>query len=218
MSRSVLVALLCSLVGGCVLPGNGGGGGGDDVCVLTERAPVSEPAPLRDPNDLTCTSFGSGCDPACGPCPALERAPIPSWGACGSSCDGQGPAACASDPSCRTAKDATCTVGSGVCVTDFLGCFPVDTAADVSVKCFGADAWTCSRSHLCEAHHSQEPCALDALCARPFATCAPVGVDPGHCTGQVVCGSPPPVCPTGTTPGIANGCFTGACIVTSACP
>ncbi|CAN5807604.1 hypothetical protein BH11MYX3_BH11MYX3_45000 [soil metagenome] len=221
MHRLLALGLIAVIAPGCLFTEHGSGGGGDDVCVQTDGVPAIAPAPLRDPNDLTCDSFGGGCNPTCGPCPEFaDLAPIPSWGVCGSSCDSLGASACASDPSCRTVKDASCTVGPNTCLTDFLGCFPTDTQPDNSIDCFTADAWNCSRSHQCTAHHSQQPCPLDGQgdCARPFATCTPIDVEPGHCTGQVICARPPPACPSGSTPGIANGCFTGACIVNAACP
>jgi hypothetical protein len=51
-------------------------------------------------------------------------------------------------------------------------------------------------------------------------TCTPTCVpDPGtgQCTGQITCSSGPPSCPANTTPGIANGCWTGYCIPNAAC-
>jgi hypothetical protein len=218
MTRPAIVLLVIALAPGCLF--EHGSSPGDDVCVVTEGPPALDPPPLRDPSNLTCQSFGGGCNPACGPCPDVSaRAPIPSWGLCGSICDQLGVSACAAEPGCRVVKDAGCTIGSNVCLTDFLGCFPTDTSRDDLVECFGADAWTCSRSQRCEAHHLQRPCPNGASdCARPFATCTPPGVDPGDCTGQVLCAIPPPVCPAGTTPGIANGCFTRACIENDACP
>ncbi len=221
MHRMLALALVVALAPGCIWNEHGSGGGGDDVCVETGK-PFVAPAPLRDPSNLTCQSIGGGCNPACGPCPAVtaDLAPIPSWGICGSSCDSLGASACGNDPSCRLVKDASCSIGTNTCLTDFLDCFPTDTSADNTIDCFTADAWTCSRSHNCSAHHTQDPCPLDGTsdCPRPFATCTPVGVEPGHCTGQIICAKPAPACPSGTTPGIANGCFTGACIVNSACP
>jgi hypothetical protein len=205
--------------------GKGGGGGGDDDCLFPAKdLPGIAPAPLRDPGTLLCQSFGTGCNPDCGPCPETtdttpaRTPPIPTWGFCGSPCEGLAESQCKADPTCRVVKDANCTIGAVDCITDFLGCFPTDTQVDASVDCFMADAWTCSRSHACEAHHAQGPCPTGGECSRPFATCVPAGVDPGTCTGQVTCRAATPSCPAGTTPGIAGGCFTGACIDTSACP
>jgi hypothetical protein len=218
MPRFASLALLSILTGCLWEHGKGGGGGGDDVCVQTDFGePAIAPAPLRDPGNLTCTSFGGGCNSDCGPCPeASLTPPIPSWGICGSGCESLGPGQCATTPECRVVKDANCSIGQAVCLTDFMGCFPTDMQVDVSINCFTADAWDCSRNRACEAHHAQHSCP-DVDCPRPFATCVPTGVAPGHCTGQVTCRALQPTCPAGTTPGIANGCFTGACIVMSEC-
>jgi hypothetical protein len=40
---------------------------------------------------------------------------------------------------------------------------------------------------------------------------------PGRCWDPVACDAAPPACPTGTVPGIANGCYTQACIPTDLC-
>ncbi len=54
--------------------------------------------------------------------------------------------------------------------------------------------------------------------AQCYPTCVPTGGgDPGSCFGDVVCATLPPACPTGTTAGRANGCWTGYCIPNSAC-
>lgn len=47
--------------------------------------------------------------------------------------------------------------------------------------------------------------------------CVPDHQDPGSCTGQVACDALPPACPSGTTAGRSNGCWTGYCIPNSAC-
>jgi hypothetical protein len=50
------------------------------------------------------------------------------------------------------------------------------------------------------------------------AQCVPSGGgDPGSCTGSVSCDATPPACPSGTTPGITNGCWTGYCIPNADC-
>lgn len=222
MCRLALVALLVTAPACSLFWEKGSGGGGDDVCVQAEDTPAIAPAPLRNPADLTCESFGGGCNTECGPCPAATAdatPPLPSWGVCGSICDSLGDGACTMNPECRSVKDASCTIGPQVCLTDFLGCFPTDTARDDTINCFTADAQTCSRSKKCEAHHAEQACPVGGgECPRPFATCVPVGVSPGSCDGQVTCRRAAPPCPAGTTPGIANGCYTDACIVTTQCP
>lgn len=39
----------------------------------------------------------------------------------------------------------------------------------------------------------------------------------GRCSGPVICDMVPPHCPDGTTPGIANRCWTGECIPLEQC-
>ena len=48
-------------------------------------------------------------------------------------------------------------------------------------------------------------------------TCVPSGHDPGGCTGTITCNSAPPACPSNTTAGIENGCYTGYCIPSGNC-
>lgn len=224
--RSLLVSLLC-LSSGCVFIFDGDDSG-DDLCALREDTsdPAIAPAPLRDPGDLLCEAFGSGCDPACGPCPAATELavapiepipPIPSWPICGHPCEGQSESACSADPQCRVVKSSSCTFGPAACLTDYVGCFPIDTVADPEVDCFAADAWECSRSNRCTAYHSYEACPFDGECPRPFDLCVPEGRSPGQCAGEITCRQLPPPCAAGTVPGIENGCYTGACIPQHLC-
>src|SRR5258706_4328794 len=126
------------------------------------------PAPLRNPDNLTCQSFGPPCDPTCGLCPATgaDIAPIPSWGVCGSSCDSLDQATCAARSDCRVALDLRCAV-AGNCATDFVGCFATDMAIDPSVDCLHATTGdSCSRSPACTAFDRN-----DANCAVGAADC-----------------------------------------------
>jgi len=199
-------------------------------CPLAEPAsgPGASIAPieLRNPDDLTCRAFGYPCDPACGPCPAVDESPsiahsqpLPSWGYCESSCEGLGETACAARSDCRVVKDAFCAF-EGVCITDFVGCFPTDQQVDTTVSCTGADAWACSRNPDCAAWHDPPECPPNALvedCPRSFVLCTPEGTHPGSCFGEVACDEAPPACPSGTTPGISGACYTGACIPLDRC-
>ena len=220
MRYLVSLAMLLALASGCTLVFVDDGGD-DDICVFAE--PASAPAPQRNPDTLTCESFGGGCIPECGPCPAAEaepalRQPIPSWGFCGSTCESLPEAACATDPGCRVVKDAACAV-SGDCTTDFLGCFPTDQFTDPEVDCFAArDGFACSQSAACTAYH-RGSLSLQGPPdpGRAFALCAPEGKSPGACSGQVICRAAAPACPSSTTPGIENGCYTGACIPLDVC-
>jgi hypothetical protein len=215
--RGLLAILL--MTSGCTLFFEGGKGG--DVCLLDQGGspePRFEPAPLRNPETLTCESFGGGCNPECGPCPELaELAPIPSWGFCGSACESLDESACAASAECRVVKDAFCAI-AGDCVTDFLGCFPIDGVVDPALGCSSAtDGWTCSRSAQCTAFHRNAPCEVDGQCPREFALCMPEGASPGRCFDPVACDALPPPCPSGTVPGVIDLCFSGACIPEDLC-
>src|SRR4051794_16777781 len=109
LSLATLVLALV-LASGCALVFDGGGSGGDDVCAFADDQPAVVAAPQRNPENLECQSFGGGsCDPSCGPCPAVDLAPIPSWGFCGSPCEQLSESACAAAPECRVIKDIACT-------------------------------------------------------------------------------------------------------------
>ncbi len=221
--RSILL-LVVVLASGCELFFDDGGKRPPE-CLDTPAAEDTSadvaPAPLRNPETLTCESFGGGgCNPDCGPCPAqTDLAPIPSWPVCGTACETLAETECAARSECRVVKDARCMIGSQICITDFMGCFPVDNAPDPTIDCFAArDGWTCSRSNACTALHdtAASQCQGDQ-CARPFGLCVPEGKSPGNCQSPITCDALPPTCPTGTTPGRANSCWTGACIPTSLC-
>ena len=210
-----LIAIIL-MTSGCTLFFEGGKGG--DVCLLDQTGAELEPAPLRNPENLTCESFGGGCDPQCGPCPAVaELAPIPSWGFCGSPCESLDESACALSAECRVAKDIRCAV-DGTCLTDFMGCFPIDGGADPTVDCLSVtDGWTCSRSAQCTAFHRNDPCPDDGQCPREFTLCMPEGASPGRCFDPVACDALPPPCPIGTAAGVTGLCYSGACIPDELC-
>jgi hypothetical protein len=219
-----LVALLALSLSGCLLFSDGGG----KSCDLPLAEEADAIAPLRNPQTLTCDSFGGTCNPECGPCPAEPQgprnedvaalAPIPSWGSCGSFCDTLGEGSCASDPACRVVKDIHCAIG-GNCLTDFLGCFPTDQNIDQLVSCLDArDGETCSRNPGCTAFHRQG----SALRTSPqqvqeFVVCMPEGRSPGRCFDVAGCDAAPPECPVGTVAGVENSCWSGACIPEDLC-
>jgi len=221
MRSFVCVVLL--LASGCLITEHGRGGGDDD-CLAPAGATdtggggaASLPAPQRNPNTLTCESFGGGCDPSCGPCEGVF-APEVTWGFCGSSCESLDETACAADDTCRVVKDARCAI-DGTCLTDFVGCFPTDQFVNPNIECTGADAQSCSENPACTAYHRTDTCGSlpPDQCSRDFALCMPEGASPGRCFEPALCDIPTPVCPTGTTPGVADGCYTGACIPDDLC-
>jgi hypothetical protein len=213
------IVLLCALPG-CLLYFDGP----DDQCPVRDL-PAAEPAQsLRNPELLTCEFFGGGgtCDPACGPCPALATArtptpPLPSWGVCGSSCEGEGEASCAAREDCRVVRDVVCAV-EGTCETDFVGCFATDMFVDPTVECFAAvDGTSCSRNPACTAFHRNACSPADPSCPREFSLCMPEGGTPGRCFEPVACDALPPPCPVGTQPGVLGACYSGACIPDQDC-
>jgi len=72
-------------------------------------------------------------------------------------------------------------------------------------------------------------CPMGSHCEQQCAKCNSIGCQDacspacvpdagwGECTGQITCNMGPPSCPANTTPGIANGCYTGYCIPNAAC-
>lgn len=183
LSAVVLVATSCS-------------GGSDDDC-------LTDPPELRDPETLACADDICACAQCAAPLLAS-----PTWGVCGSRCDGLTESKCAADDECRIVTDATCAIGN-ICLTDFLGCFPIDHNALSDLDCFAArTGWACSQDKACTAHHRPD---------RTFAMCTPRGVSPGTCGGTVACRAEPPECPAGHTPGISEGCYTGGCIPLDLC-
>ena len=106
---------------------------------------------LVDPQTLACTEFGFGgtCG-LCGPCPE-PFPPIPSWGACQSTCTGLSEIACDQTAGCRTTYDHDCLLGTGPCTAfqAFLGCFAIDSSGPDLGPCEGLDAFECSRHENC---------------------------------------------------------------------
>lgn len=217
-------------------------GKGGDECLLPPsgddpKEPGAAIAPQRNPHNLICESFGGGggtCDPNCGPCPLSGEendtdqppkpnalAPIPSWGFCTGFCESLDEATCELDGSCRVIRDARCAV-EGNCETDFVTCVETDQFVDTSTDCNAiTDADSCSRNPSCTAFHREEVCPFESpvppQCTRDFAFCANEGQDPGRCFEQAACDQVPPTCPSGSTPGVANGCFTNVCIPNDLC-
>jgi hypothetical protein len=189
-----------------------------DALAEATAAPPIAPAPVRNPETLLCQAGNPSCDPDCGPCPAAtDLAPEVSWGICGSPCEQLSESDCAQNTQCRVVKNGSCLI-SGTCLRDYIGCFPTDTVTDMSIDCAAAtDGQSCSRSNGCTALHELEACPTDAPCAMPFAMCIAEGTHPGKCNEPAICRSLPPPCPSGTTPGVANGCWTGACIPNEIC-
>jgi hypothetical protein len=130
--------------------------GDDDTCDLAGAEPA--PNELRNPQTLTCESFGyGGCEPGC-PCPALD-VPIPTWGVCGHACETLGETDCVLAAECRAAYDWGCWTNDSICPleTPFLGCYPTDQQGPVGGGgCEGLDSWSCSMHNDCIALHTEQ--------------------------------------------------------------
>lgn len=192
---------------------------------------------LRDPQSGTCQYFGgrgSGgtqlpCDSRCGPCadepppdgfePSEDAAPLPTWGLCESACTGLGEDACLAAPGCRGIYSDVVCAGDTCVPVRFAECWATDQEQLPPATCGGLDADNCSRHDDCIAVH-EPTCIGDAITCPlgGFDRCAaePSG-EPGECWGEVLCDGLPPECPADTTPGVAEGCWTGECISIEEC-
>ncbi|HTJ44257.1 MAG TPA: hypothetical protein VL463_19270 [Kofleriaceae bacterium] len=107
-------------------------------------------------------------------------------------------------------------------------CYPCDKAnpndgcmSSCSAVCV-PDQDSCANVDCGPGYHCEETCKT---CGDPntpcpdycTVSCVPDTSDPGDCYGTVTCNSAPPACPADTTPGVANGCYTGYCIPISEC-
>ncbi|HVK87572.1 MAG TPA: hypothetical protein VM513_25820 [Kofleriaceae bacterium] len=124
---------------------------------------------------------------------------------------------CAPEPSMNGCENVPCGFGSHCELQcDLTGgcaptCVPDDNACAV-VDCQAG--YTCVE--VCDGYMTTVDTPVPPWQCR--AECVPVGGgDPGTCTGQTLCDSLPPACPTGTVPGILNGCWSGYCIPEADC-
>ena len=196
MTRVLVLALL----GGCILHTSSA----DDQCTNLEPAPVM----LVDPVTLACEAFQTGPRCPCGVACPVASIPLPSWGACDSPCRALDAPACAASTECRIALDWSKHYTTG---SDFLGCYPLDTN-HTTLSCGGLDAQACSTAAGCSALYELTSGTT------AFKECIPEGQLAGSCTEAATCTTPPPACPSNTMAGVANGCYTGACIPDQFCP
>jgi hypothetical protein len=218
--RTLAACLLLSVaVSGCILYDD------DDGCPYggirnPEGAAVYDPG-LRNPYTGQCEYFGyppDGCDDPCGcptPAGAADQAQ-PTWGVCEGPCTGLVESDCQATSGCRAIY-----VGDA-----YMECWATDMTGPIEGgSCEGLDALTCSQHDDCSAVH-QNGCRTDDGSAIDLPTCIGafdhcIAEDPtggaGHCDGELTCAEDPPLCPDGTMPGIADGCYTGYCIPVAKC-
>ena len=131
-------SLLIALVAGCTLID-----GGTNHCAVPADEAVTM---LVNPATLQCQTFDSQvCNPGC-ECPNLADEPAAPWGPCDGPCAGLDETSCSANASCRVAlSNATDAL------TDYLGCFALDTNPAATGSCGTLDVDGCATRHDCEA-------------------------------------------------------------------
>lgn len=197
----------------------------DDPCLYPPA--YSSPAPQRllNPETLACETFTQPypCDSQCGPCPLAGAIYIPPWGDCNSPCVGLDEDSCMANTQCRVARSYSDYYSPWTGADDYMGCYPLNTGPVPDVqRCEGLDAEQCAWQSDCTALYDGAPgqcngLAPEACIGAQFRQCIPAALtDPGECT-PAACRVVEPDCPSGTTPGVSNSCYTGACIPTEFC-
>jgi hypothetical protein len=206
-----------------------GGGGGTDTD--TGGAAEWNAIVLRDPSTGQCQSFGGGgggggCDDRCGPCDDApendaERAPLPTWGICGSACEGLDEQTCLATSGCRAAYLDDCAGGDCAALATYVACWSTDQTGPVQGGGCGAlDAHECSRHDDCSAVHSNAKqgawpvdeiglfsyCLDEAAGCYSDADCAP----DERCNAAEVC-MPPPGCGSAESEPCDAVCY-GTCV------
>ncbi len=144
---------------------------------------------------------------------------------------------CAQDDDCSLVYDtASSPQRFSVCIDEppFAGCLaegenPCTTGYHCEDQCMAEDGGSmsacktvCVANTTCDAVDCASGTTCAILCEDTAAggvcgpTCVPAH-DPGSCTGAVTCFANAPACPSGTTAGIRDGCWTGYCIPNAAC-
>jgi len=230
------LALLVLVLGGCNLYF----GDDDDVCASAGGAD-NKAALQRDPSTGQCVATG---DPDCTTCGFCEGTGADlDWGTCSTTCSKLDEHTCKVTPGCYAAylggtfwecwETAPSGPVQGACTgldahqcsrhddcvayysqspTSFVRCDDEVTYCQLDGEC--------GNGH-CD-HSTCYPCPSCPTCgACPPDTCYGVCVthDPGSCTDTTTlgCASASPACPSGTTPGLRNGCYTGYCIPVADC-
>lgn len=185
------------------------------------QAPEYSPEYLRNPDTGQCEDWGYypppdyPCDNACGyPCPDTGNGaaiPPPTWGICGSFCEGLDEPTCLDNSGCRGVYADVEGARS------FVACWPTDMTGPLQgVTCEGLDAYTCSQYDDCSAVHAcnnaggDQPLDPSECDVGVFQSCVAektgcyftADCDDGQvCNAETVC-LPPPGCGDG---GSGNG-------------
>lgn len=154
--------------------------------------------PQTPQDEGTCAgldAYTCAVDPSCASVFDTDADGTTEFTACvaagGSGCD------CGSGAVCE--QECACPAnGSGTGCLCAPTCVPINPSCDLS----------CPQGQVC-----MEACSPNGTCNEECVASS----DPGQCTGPVTCNIAPPECPSGTTAGIENNCFTGYCIPDSDC-
>ena len=233
---------LAFLLAGCQL--YFGGNHNDDQCDTANDG--VKVALQRDPTTGQCESTADpDCANVCGPCRGTGT--DLDWATCSGSCTGLDEHACKVTAGCYAAYytdggfwDCWNTAPSGPveggsCANlDAHQCSRHDDCSAVYtrspttsyVRCEDEVTYCladneCGTFGQCD-HSTCNPCPSCPTCgACPPNTCYGVCVthDPGTCVDNtgLGCASASPACPSGTTPGMRDGCYTGYCIPLADC-
>ena len=177
------------------------------VCNTGEGPGMSTVTHVRfSATNLTCTRHDTvwGCTGECCHIHLIsESEPV----GCDDPCIARDEVSCASDARCWVARDFTAFYsGAG---NGFLGCFP-HTSVFSFTSCELRSGDTCAFDGTCIGlyNHAASDAFVECVHETPIA---------GSCTEVATCSTPPPACPSDRTPGVAAGCFTGACIPNDLC-
>ena len=218
---SLLAAM--TLVPACQLYFTGGDDTGDDDPCDGPVIQEGYSQRLVNPDTLACQTFTEPpCNAECGPCPA-GAIYIPPWGLCDSPCLGLSESQCIASAECRVARSYADYYRSDATIDDYMGCYPLNMGTPPEVeRCEGLDAEQCAWQSDCTALYDGAPGQCNAFAPEQcigaqFRQCIPEArTEPGECV-PAACRQAPPACPSGTTPGVANNCYTGACIPNALC-
>ena len=168
---------------------------------------------LVDPSSLTCETFSlDTCDDACGPCPAIAEPAPPDWGACTSNCTGLAEAACLATTGCWAALDWTKYYDND---PSYVACYAVATVTATG-SCATLDADACASRDDCAGLYQTILDDCVDCGGEMFEGCIPKTQQAGTC-GAAACQIAAPTCPSGTTPGVTDSCWTGSCIPDQFC-
>jgi hypothetical protein len=158
--------------------------------------------------DLTCVRHDEvvGCTGECCHAHPISSSATPV--ACASPCLAFDEASCAGDAECYVARDATAFYSGAS--DSFIGCFPITRFSFTSLPCAQRDAAECPYDGQCAGLYNM-------AAGESFSECVAPSQIAGSCSAVPTCSPPPPTCPADRTPGVANGCYTGACIPNALC-